>query len=100
MIDSTWTLFLDRDGIINKRIIDGYVKEISQFVFKDDFIQAMPILNRIFKYTIVVTNQQGIEKELVTESEVATIHAYLINSLKEKNIKIDKIYLCPHLKKL
>ncbi len=97
MIDSTWTLFLDRDGIINKRIIDGYVKEISQFVFKSDFIQAMPILNRIFKYTIVVTNQQGIEKELVTESEVATIHAYLINSLKEKNIKIDKIYLCPHL---
>lgn len=97
MIDSTWTLFLDRDGIINKRIIGGYVKHISQFIFKDDFIQAMPILNQLFKYTIIVTNQQGIEKKLVTQNEVEMIHTYLRNYLKEKNIKIDKIYFCPHL---
>ena len=34
-VDETWTLFLDRDGVINERILNGYVTDISEFHFKE-----------------------------------------------------------------
>ena len=33
-IDKTWTLFLDRDGVINHQIIDDYVKEVHELNWK------------------------------------------------------------------
>jgi D-glycero-D-manno-heptose 1,7-bisphosphate phosphatase len=33
-IDSSWSLFLDRDGVINERIWDGYVLDFKDFIFK------------------------------------------------------------------
>ena len=40
-IDSTWTLFLDRDGVINERIIGGYIKTIDEFHFIDGTEKAI-----------------------------------------------------------
>ena len=38
IIDNDWTLFLDRDGVINVRIIDGYVTNITEFEFMPNVI--------------------------------------------------------------
>ena len=61
-IDSSWTLFLDRDGVINVRIIDGYVRNIDEFHFLPGVLDAFRRFSEVFGRIIIVTNQQGEEK--------------------------------------
>jgi histidinol phosphatase-like enzyme len=61
-IDNTWTLFLDRDGVINELRRGDYVKNISEFIWVDGAIDAIVKWSNFFTRTIVVTNQQGIGK--------------------------------------
>lgn len=58
-IDISWTLFLDRDGVINKKIENGYVLNIDMFCFEDGVLEAFPILSEISGRIIIVTNQRG-----------------------------------------
>jgi histidinol-phosphate phosphatase family protein len=92
-IDSSWTLFLDRDGVINKRIADGYVENISDFHFLPQVPQAVALCKKRIGRIIVVTNQQGIGKGIMTEEQLAVVHTYL----KEQISDIDRIYHAPYL---
>ena len=60
MIDTGWSLFLDRDGVINTRIHGGYVQRWEQFQFLPGVGDALKILATKFNRIIVVSNQQGI----------------------------------------
>ena len=42
-IENTWTLFLDRDGVVNVRLIDDYVKNIGEFEFLPGVLEAFRI---------------------------------------------------------
>lgn len=97
-IDNDWTLFLDRDGVINVRIIDGYVTKIEEFEFLPGVIEAFKIFKNKFNRIIVVTNQQGVGKGLMTEDDVKEVHDFMINELENHDGKIDKVYFCPQLK--
>ena len=97
MINQQWTLFLDRDGIINERILGGYVQTKEQFIFKEDFLESIPVFRANFGKIIMVTNQQGIAKEIMNETELQLVHQYLLDVLNSKGIHIDGIYYCPHL---
>ena len=46
-INKDWTLFLDRDGVINKKIENDYVRNWSQFEFIEGVIEALKILRNI-----------------------------------------------------
>ena len=92
-IDSSWTLFLDRDGVINQRIVDGYVENVSDFHFLVSVPEAMALCKNIFGRIIVVTNQQGVGKGIMTEEQLTVIHTYL----KEQIPEIDQIYHSPYL---
>jgi D-glycero-alpha-D-manno-heptose 1-phosphate guanylyltransferase len=91
------SLFLDRDGVINVRIIGGYVTKTSEFEFIDKAKEAIGILSCYFKHIFVVTNQQGIGKGLMTATDADDIHNYMISSIKKNGGKIDKVYICPAL---
>ena len=93
-----WTLFLDRDGTINQRIIDGYVLEWNQFEWLGGALKAIAILCKYFNRIIIVTNQQGVGKGLMTHSELLEIHDKMITEIHVKGGRIDKIYFCPNLK--
>jgi histidinol-phosphate phosphatase family domain/HAD-superfamily hydrolase, subfamily IIIA len=97
-IDSSWTLFLDRDGVINERIPDGYVMCKEKFIIKEDFIEAIKLLRPVFGRVVIVTNQQGIAKGDMTKEDLQDIHQYLIERLEQENVMINAIYYCPHLK--
>ena len=97
-IDNDWTLFLDRDGVINVRIIDGYVTKIEEFEFLPGVIEAFKIFKNKFNRIIVVTNQQGVGKGLMTEDDVKKVHDFMINEVENHDGKIDKVYFCPQLK--
>ena len=64
-IDKSWTLFLDRDGVINVRLIDDYVKNINEFEFLPGVLEAFKIFSEKFGRIIIVTNQQGVGKGLM-----------------------------------
>jgi len=95
-IDRSWTLFLDRDGIINRLIVGGYVTRWSEFDILPDFLEAAPLLSDIFGRIIVVTNQQCVHKKLVTKKELVSIHKKMVALVKKAGGKIDKVYFCPH----
>jgi histidinol-phosphate phosphatase family protein len=96
-IDKSWTLFLDRDGVINKRLIADYVKTIEDFRFLDDVEISIAKLNGIFNRTLVITNQQGVGKGLMSHEDLDGIHAHMQKSLKRVNANIDRYYYCSML---
>lgn len=96
-IDPDWVLFLDRDGVINRRIQGGYVREWEEFEFLGGVLDALAMLNSRFRRIFVVTNQQGIGKGLMTEADLAHIHDKMYESVRESGGRIDAIYHCPAL---
>ncbi len=97
-IDETWTLFLDRDGVINKRLVDDYVKDWSEFEFLEDVPKSVANLSKVFGIVVVVTNQQGIGKKLMSEDDLTNIHNNMHDEIQKLGGKIDKFYHCPKLK--
>lgn len=89
-----WTLFLDRDGVINERIVGGYVRKWAEFNFLDGVLEALPILARKFDCIVVVTNQQGIAKGVMTDEDLNRIHANMLEEVTINGGRIDKIYYC------
>jgi len=91
-------LFLDRDGVINRKIVGDYVRNLSQLELLPGAIDAIARLCKHFKYVIVVTNQQGIGKGLMSDADVVEIHDYIIKQVETAGGRIDRIYCCPSLK--
>jgi histidinol-phosphate phosphatase family protein len=96
-LDNTWTLFLDRDGVINERVVGDYVKEVDAFVFTQNALQAIQKLSTLVGKTIVVTNQQGIGKGLYTHDALAQVHTHMLHHVTNAGGKIDAVYYAPHL---
>lgn len=91
------TLFLDRDGVINKQLSNTYVTDFSEFVFIKNSLMAIKEFSRRFKRILVITNQQGIGKGIMTYHDLADIHENMIKEIEKNQGKIDRIYFCPHL---
>ncbi|AFM04090.1 histidinol-phosphate phosphatase family protein [Bernardetia litoralis DSM 6794] len=92
---NNWTLFLDRDGVLNRKLEDDYVKNLEEFDIFKDSKKALELLSKHFETIVVVTNQQGIGKKLMTEKDLEVIHSYLLEKLPQ----IHKIYFCADLAK-
>lgn len=97
-INKDWTLFLDRDGVINIRLIDDYVKQLNELKIIDGVPEAISIFNTLFNRIVVVTNQQGIGRGMMTEEDLEMIHGFMKNVVVEAGGKIDKFYFAPQLK--
>lgn len=90
-------IFLDRDGVINRRRIEDYVKRWGEFEFLPDIFQVLPELHAAGYRAVLITNQQGIAKGLMTEDDLADIHAQMQKELEDRTgHHFDAIYHCPH----
>lgn len=96
-IDHTWTLFLDRDGVINTRVENDYVKSPAGFHFLPGVISAIAQLSKIFGKIVVVTNQQGIGKGLYSHEDLAAIHTIMKATVEAGGGRIDEVYYAPQL---
>jgi histidinol-phosphate phosphatase family protein len=96
-IDKSWTIFLDRDGVLNRDKEGDYIRNVSEFVLLPGADTAVGILNRIFGITVVVTNQKGVGRGLMTLGDLSEIHDLLQSHLQAAGGKIDKIYFAPDL---
>ena len=97
--NSTWTLFLDRDGVINERLPGRYVKDWEEFQFTPNCLKAIEAFGKMFHTIVVVTNQQGIDKGIMTKEELDGVHNTLLTEVKNSGGHIDRIYYCPKLSK-
>jgi len=97
-INKSWTLFLDRDGVFNHQIIDDYVKQVHELKIIDGVPQAIADFTKIFGKILVVTNQQGIGKGVMTEDDLHHLNGYIVNLVETYGGKIDKIYFAPQLR--
>ncbi len=98
-IDRNWTLFLDRDGVINRRIVGDYVKEWEQFEVLPGVFEAIRKFTSIFGRIVVVSNQQGVGKGLMTEQQMNEIHQNMLKEVADHGGRIDAVYFSPHLEK-
>ena len=92
-INSDWTLFLDRDGVINDDK-SPYTLNAEQFEFYPGVPEAIADLSKIFKYAIIVTNQRGVGRNLMTEDDLRLIHEKLLSGISAAGGKITAIYYC------
>jgi len=90
--DKSWTLFLDRDGVINRKIENSYVLGWDDFVFIDGVKEAFRIFYKHFGRIIVVTNQQCIGKGLIRAWEIELIHNKMVDDIFKSGGKIDRVY--------
>jgi histidinol-phosphate phosphatase family protein len=93
-IDTSWTLFLDRDGVINHEKKSDYIYHYGEFVFHDRVNEALKILAEFFGKIILVTNQRGVGRGLMTEDALEDIHMQMLAEIRNSGGRIDEIFYC------
>jgi D-glycero-alpha-D-manno-heptose 1-phosphate guanylyltransferase len=94
VIDSSWTLFLDRDGVINEQKEGDYIRHVGEFVFYPGVKEAMKMFAERFGKIIVVSNQRGVGRGLMTEDDLTDIHRHMTSEIVGGGGRIDAIYYC------
>ena len=93
-------IFLDRDGVINRRIVGGYVADWSEFQFLPRAIDGIRELASIHAPPpiIVISNQAGVGKGVVTLENLVAITERFVAAVRERGggAHIDAVYYCPH----
>lgn len=86
-------IFLDRDGTIIYDV--GYIKDSSSVEFYSYSIPALQKLQEHF-LLFIITNQSGISKGIVSESDVKKVNKHIEEKLKLSDIVIYDTFYCPH----
>lgn len=95
-----WTVFLDRDGVINKKAAEhDYIKNWSEFEFLPGSFDAIVKLNEIFGRIIIVSNQQGFSKGVISVSDLEEINVNMLNDIFAHGGNIDFVLYCLHHEK-
>ena len=87
-------VFLDRDGTIIEDV--GFLRHLDQIVFFPWSIDAIRALNRAGLPVVVITNQSGIARGILTEALVDETHRRIDERLAAGGARIDAYYYCPH----
>jgi len=93
--NAEWTLFLDRDGVINERLPNEYVKTWDEFKFLPGVLDALSVFAVNFRRIFIVTNQAGIEKGLYSHNDLSQIHEQMMEYIQYHGGRVDEIYYCP-----
>jgi len=85
---------LDRDGTI---IVEkNYLKSVDQLELLPNAAEGLRMLASQGFSLIVITNQSGIGRGLLTVAEVDAIHSELLRRLAAEGVNVAAIYYCPH----
>ena len=89
-------VFLDRDGVLNEKLEGDYVKSVDELKIFPEAFEALKLLRDNGYRLILITNQRGIARGLMTHEDLATVHGYLQSELARYGVALDAIYYCPH----
>lgn len=89
--------FLDRDGVINVNAKEHcYITNVKDFVFNKGTFELLENLKRRAFEFIIITNQRGVARGHLTETDLKNIHDFMLKTLMHKGIEILDIFYCPH----
>ena len=88
-------IFLDRDGVLNENRAD-YVRSWNEFAFLPGTFPALRALATFGAPIVIVTNQAGVGRGLISHTAIEDIHHRMTNALSRRGVRIDGIYWCPH----
>jgi D-glycero-D-manno-heptose 1,7-bisphosphate phosphatase len=91
-VDRSWTLFLDRDGVINERLLGGYILNYENFQFKKGVLETSKELFGKFGRVIVVTNQQCVSKGMISVDSLDLLHQKMLMDFQNAGGRIDQVY--------
>ena len=92
------TIFLDRDGVINRNRARGdYVKTWQEFEFLPGALDAIARLTKAGYRLLVVTNQACIGKEIVSWTTIQEIHTRMMREVARAGGYLEAVLCCPHL---
>ena len=94
-MNKSTSIFLDRDGVLNKNK-DDYVKNISELEIFPFISKPIKKLQSAGFKIIVITNQSAINRGLMTKKHLNEIHEKIQSFLIQNDAKIDYFYYCPH----
>lgn len=86
-------VFLDRDGVLNVYLPGDYAKTPDQLTLLPGVGEAVARLQAAGYLTVLISNQQGVAKGLMTPSDLDAVTAKL-----RATVPLDAVYYCPHLK--
>jgi D-glycero-alpha-D-manno-heptose 1-phosphate guanylyltransferase len=91
-IDKSWTLFLDRDGVINNERPGHYILHWDEFIFSTGVLESFKLLSETFGRIFIVTNQRGVGKGLMRLEDLHHIHEEMQREVAAVGGHIDGIY--------
>lgn len=96
-VDKSFSLFIDRDGVLNHEKHEDYVRNWEEFEFYEGTIKALAILYPLFKKLVLVTNQKGVGKGLMSIADLENIHNKMLAAIRVGGGNIDQIFYCTDL---
>ncbi|SEA32626.1 HAD-IIIA family hydrolase [Selenomonas ruminantium] len=90
-------IFIDRDGVLNQCPPKGeYVCRPEEFIWLAGAKEAVKRLNEAGYFIIMVSNQAGIARRMMSENDFEKIQDKMKADLEELGAHIDAVYYCPH----
>ena len=96
-IDSSWTLFIDRDGVMNDEKHEDYIHKWEEFKFYKGVKEAFEIFNKKLGVIVIITNQRGVAKGLTKLEDLHLIHKNMQEEIEAAGGRIDQIYVCTEM---
>jgi D-glycero-D-manno-heptose 1,7-bisphosphate phosphatase len=96
MLGTPKFVLLDRDGVINQRIVGGYVTCWEEFVFLPGALEGLRLLHEKNYHVLVVSNQAGVGKGLMTAGDLQEITRKFIEKVEAQGGRIRSVYYCTH----
>ena len=88
------TIFLDRDGVVNKEV--RYLYRLSDFEFIDGIFDACLYFQKLGYEIVIVTNQSGITRGYYNENDYQKLTEWMLGQFNENGINILDTFYCPH----
>jgi len=88
------TIFLDRDGVINKDV--NYAYKIVDFEFIDDIFEVCIYFQKLGYQIIVITNQSGIHRGYYSDNDFQILTEWMLDQFTQKGVNLLDFFYCPH----
>jgi histidinol-phosphate phosphatase family protein len=94
-----YTLFLDRDGVLNEPIVDDYARQPSDLILVNKLADSLEAVLAQFKRVVLVTNQQGVGRGVMSDTDLEDVHLKMYNTMKNRDLQwFDAAFFAPYLK--
>jgi D-glycero-alpha-D-manno-heptose 1-phosphate guanylyltransferase len=91
-IDNSWTLFLDRDGVLNEDKVGSYIFHPDEYIFYKGVPPLFKSFNEKFARVIIATNQRGVGRNMMSLADLDAVHEKMLAAIRAEGGNIDAIF--------